>query len=247
VTYALKQSIGGMEAGRTLDLMRAQMLSQAAYPAPDSKARLAPFDSLPAEVQERVSPILGERYDRLREWLERSADSEDEGLDAFFQGLFGDVLSQTGFGFHDDFEASATADNLVTSARNFRFAFTDTHVIDAGKPLGREYIEMVRDGLLAAQYIGQWRAMVENVVTVSPAYTFMLNNLPVRYQFWLDVGSRNWAERLNQPLTHPYVLSAEWHDGDNGRTSMSTRCAAICCIESHRASSAAAASGFTSA
>jgi hypothetical protein len=214
VTYALKQSIGGMEAGRTIDLMRAQMLSQSAYPDPDSKARLAAFDSLPAEVQERVSPILGERYDRLRDWLERSAESEDEGLDAFFQGLFGDVLSQTGFGFHDDFEASATADNLVTSARNFRLAFTDTNVIDPDKPLGREYIEMVRDGLLAAQYIGQWRAMEENVVMVSPAYTFMLNNLPVRYQFWLDVGSRNWAERLNQPLTHPYVLSAEWHDGD---------------------------------
>ncbi len=215
VTYALKQSIGGLEAGRNIDLMRAQMLARDAYPDADSRSRLAPFDALPAETQERVSPILGERYDRLRNWLERSVDNPDnDGLDYFFQSLFGDVLSQTGFGFHDDFEASASADNLVTSARNFRRAFADANVIDPGKPLGREYIEMVRDGLLAAQYVGQWRALEENTVLVSPAYTFILNNLPVRYQFWLDVGSRNWAERLYQPLTHPYVLSKAWHLGD---------------------------------
>jgi len=32
-------------------------------------------------------------------------------------------------------------------------------------------------------------------------------------QFWLDVGSRGWFERLFQPLTHPYVLSREWAEG----------------------------------
>ncbi|MCB0187568.1 MAG: hypothetical protein KDE31_25040, partial [Caldilineaceae bacterium] len=32
----------------------------------------------------------------------------------------------------------------------------------------------------------------------------------VRYQFWLDIGSNGWWERLYQPLTHPYVLSQRW-------------------------------------
>jgi hypothetical protein len=141
-------------------------------------------------------------------------DGPDDGLDFFFRRLFGDVLSQQGFGFHDDFEAAGAAENLADSARNFRLAFENSHVIEPDKPLGREYVEMVRSGLLAAQYIDQWRGMNEGAVFVSPAYTFLLNNLPVRYQFWLDVGSRNWAERLNQPLTHPYVLSREWHYGD---------------------------------
>jgi hypothetical protein len=37
-----------------------------------------------------------------------------------------------------------------------------------------------------------------------------MNNRPVDIQFWLDVGSRGWFERLYQPLTHPYVLSRYW-------------------------------------
>jgi hypothetical protein len=35
----------------------------------------------------------------------------------------------------------------------------------------------------------------------------------VEVQFWLDVGSRGWTERLYQPLTHPYVLSRAWEVG----------------------------------
>jgi hypothetical protein len=32
-------------------------------------------------------------------------------------------------------------------------------------------------------------------------------------QFWLNIGSRSWGERLEQPLTHPYVLSRAWEQG----------------------------------
>ncbi len=32
-------------------------------------------------------------------------------------------------------------------------------------------------------------------------------------QFWLDVGSTGWWERIDQPLTHPYVLSPRWPEG----------------------------------
>jgi hypothetical protein len=35
----------------------------------------------------------------------------------------------------------------------------------------------------------------------------------VDYQFWLDIGSRGWYERLYQPLTHPSVLSRRWRPG----------------------------------
>ena len=44
---------------------------------------------------------------------------------------------------------------------------------------------------------------------LAPAYTFLMSNRPVDYQFWLDVGSTGWWERLYQPLTHPYVLSPQ--------------------------------------
>jgi len=69
---------------------------------------------------------------------------------------------------------------------------------------------MVQDGVVAAQYIHSWQIETEDAVLLAPAYTFLMNNRPVDYQFWLDIGSRGWFERLEQPLTHPYVLSRQW-------------------------------------
>jgi hypothetical protein len=72
---------------------------------------------------------------------------------------------------------------------------------------------MVQEGVIAAQYIRSWQLQVEDAVLLAPAYTFLLSNRPATVQFWLDVGSRSWAERLFQPLTHPHVLSRHWPPG----------------------------------
>ena len=69
---------------------------------------------------------------------------------------------------------------------------------------------MVERGVIAATYIQNWQLEPANAVLMAPAYTFMLINHPVDYQFWLDVGSGGWWERLYQPLTHPYVLRRDW-------------------------------------
>ena len=239
VAYALMQAIGTLEPNHTLDLVRAQLLAQDAYPHAGSRSRLAPFDSLSDETQERVSHVLGERYDALRGWLEEyiakheapppptsepkkkrgrkkkneaeqaSAPPQPE-LDYFFSLLFGEVLSQRGFGFSGDQAAADTAQNLIDSARNFRRAFARKGII--AKPIGQEYVEMVQGGIVANQYLREWQSPAGSV-QIAPAYTFLLNNQPVSYQFWLDVGSRNWFERLYQPLTHPYVLSKQWIPG----------------------------------
>jgi hypothetical protein len=69
---------------------------------------------------------------------------------------------------------------------------------------------MVEDGVIAAQYIRSWQVEPKDAVLLAPAYTFIIRNRPVDYQFWLNVGGRGWWERLYQPLTHPYVLSRHW-------------------------------------
>jgi hypothetical protein len=69
---------------------------------------------------------------------------------------------------------------------------------------------MVEEGVIAAQYIRSWQLEPEDAVLLAPAYTFIIRNRPVDYQFWLSVGGRGWWERLYQPLTHPYVLSRRW-------------------------------------
>ena len=72
---------------------------------------------------------------------------------------------------------------------------------------------MVRDGVIAAQYLTPWQDPDEDAVLLAPAYTFLLSNRPVDVQFWLNVGGSGWWERLYQPLTHPVVLSRRWSKG----------------------------------
>ena len=85
---------------------------------------------------------------------------------------------------------------------------------EESKSLGQEYVEMVQDGVVAAQYIRSWQLQPEDAVLLAPAYTFLMSNRPVDYQFWLNAGGRGWWERLYQPLTHPYVLSRHWSSNE---------------------------------
>ena len=289
VAYALMQAIDG------IDLVRAQLLSDIVYRVREGTPGLSSFDRINPEMQERLTFVLGGRYERLRAWIEAyvaasqsSFPSVQEGgaveqapppaskgepvpFDHFLSRLFGEVLSQEGGGFHRDYDAGRVAHDLIESVRKFRWvaseslaaesadapsageasadeASVDKAPVDAasvdatfmdkdpdpsgdapsvdatsivegpglsasaveGKPLGQEYIEMVQDGVIAAQYVRSWRLQPEDVVLLAPAYTFLMNNRPVDYQFWLNVGGRGWWERLYQPLTHPYVLSRHW-------------------------------------
>jgi hypothetical protein len=125
------------------------------------------------------------------------------------------VLSQPGYGFHGDFDAARITAQLIESARKFRQVVVRPE-LDPWPPVGLEYLHMVERGVIAAQYVPAWRTAEdeENAVLLAPAYTFLMRNRPVDYQFWLNVGSSGWWERLYQPLTHPYVLTRHWHKGD---------------------------------
>jgi hypothetical protein len=253
VAYALVEAIDEM------DLVRAQLLAAIVYRVEDGVPTLGSFDAIKLEMQERLTFVLGERYEGLRRWIEtyilsgprepasssRSsswrvlADASDQigrpgdaralTLDHFLGHLFGEVLSQVGYGFHRDYDAAEVAANLIESVRKFRWATEEIPVTRSGcgpdedesdLPLsvrrqpshdsGLEYVEMVEDGVIAAQYIRSWRTEPQDALLLAPAYTFIIRNRPVDYQFWLNVGGRGWWERLYQPLTHPYVLSRHW-------------------------------------
>ena len=206
VAYAFIQGIEDM------DLVRAQLLAEIVYRPKNGEPKLGGFEEIKPEVQDRITFTLGQRYEFLRTWLENYAGEPEQEFDIFLSRLFGEVLSQRGFGFHKSYTAGEIAANLIESARKFRWA-TGRDLGISGKPSGKEYLEMVQDGVVAAQYIRSWQNQPENAVLLAPAYTFLLNNRPVDYQFWLDIGSRGWSERLNQPLTQPYVLSQEWPEG----------------------------------
>jgi hypothetical protein len=206
ITYALLQAIRG------LDLTRAHLLTEICCRMKEGRLAFDSFSRLRPDAQARITYSVGERYEFLRTWLENYMASPEPEVDYFFSRLFGEVLSQPGFGFHDNLDAGQIAANLVESAQKFRWAIESRNE-PADRSLGQEYIEMVRDGVIAAQYIGSWNSPDADAVFIAPAYTFLMNNRPVNHQFWLDSSSNAWFERLYQPLTHPYVLSRAWVPG----------------------------------
>ena len=210
VAYGLMQAIDGM------DLVRAQLLAEIVYRVREGEPTLGSFDQIDPDMKDRLTYLLGERYETLRAWIEGYAaeepappQAEPADFEHFLSRLFGEVLSQAGFGFHRDYDAAAVTANLIESVQKFRWV-TGGVTFEEGKTLGQEYIEMMEDGVIAAQYVRSWRFQPEDAVLLAPAYTFLMRNQPVDVQFWLDVGSSGWWERLYQPLTQPYVLSRHW-------------------------------------
>ena len=195
------------------DLVRAQLLTEIVYRS--KTLGLSAYASIQPQMQERISYWLGEKYTRFRDWLNEYRKSNPLPLDFFLRRLFGEVLSQPGFGFHKSIDAAKVAGNLIESIKKFRYAM-DPSLVQMDSPsfdLGREYLSMLSEGVIAAQYLEGWRADDENSVLVAPAHTYLMMNKPATVQVWLDPGSRGWTERLAQPLTHPYILSRRW-EGD---------------------------------
>ena len=194
------------------DYVRADLLSMILYSP--SKGILNSFDKIGnTEMKQRLTFSVGERFENLRQWIEDRATNHDLDLDVLIGRFFGEVLSQPGYKFHKDFDAATAVNRLVESSRKFRQVMKDGPA-DINLPLGLEYIHLVENGTLSAQYLPEWTA--ENrtgSVLLAPAYSFLMNNHPVRYQFWLDIGSQGWATRLDQPLTHPHVLNRHWDAG----------------------------------
>lgn len=208
VTLALTVAISD------LDPVRSNLLSTKVYPPRRRDNELGEFGALAEEIRQRVTYASGEHYTRLRDWLYAyRSETTLTPLDQFFARLFGEVLSQPGFGFHDDRDAARVASQLVESARKFRWTLEGSQSggVDAVR-FGREYVLLAESGAIGALFLPGWQTPAE-AVFLAPAYTFLLRNRAVDVQFWLDIGATSWWERLYQPLTHPYVLSMRWQPG----------------------------------
>lgn len=206
VRSMLLQTISG------IDLVRADLAATLLFNPTNRNEPFKNFDPIKPEFQERITFSIGERFMKLRQWLIDYLSSDPIELDFFLARLFGEVLSQPGFGFHDDFTAAGVTARLIESIQKFR-RVAEPALTQAGISVGQEYIRMVTDGVLAAQYLQPPDLEAENAVFIAPAYSFLMNNQPVKFQFWLDIGSLGWWERLYQPLTHPHVLSRRWVPG----------------------------------
>lgn len=196
-----------------IDLIRADLVAQILYSPNRGENTLITFDQVRPEMQERITFVVGQKFETMRGWLERYRVDGETNLDIFFARIFGELLSQRGFAFHDNFTAAALIARLVESARKFRQILTN-NLDQTVTSISKEYIRVVEEGLIAAQYLTNWDEQRDShSVLVAPAFTYLMSNRPASYQFWLDIGSNGWWSRLDQPLTQPYVLSRNWPSG----------------------------------
>ncbi len=207
ITCALMNVIG------EIDLIRASLLAKVLYRTSDGVPTLAPFDQVQGEMQLRITFTFGQQYEGLRNWLEAYKAGPVFELDHFLRRIFGELLSQPGYYFWADYDAGAIAEKLIESVQKFRWVLEHEASLQ-DRSTGEMYLAMVRDGVLASHYLQDWEKRPQDAVLLAPAYTFLMVNQAVDYQFWLEIGSPGWWERLYQPLTHPYVLSRNWSRGD---------------------------------
>jgi hypothetical protein len=198
-----------------LDPARAHLIAERLYRSRDGQIELRAFDILKAELQDRIGYEVGAKVERIRGWIsDRVKDETVLPLDHFLSKLFGEVLSQDGYGFHRQIDPGRITAQIAESARKFRQTVSRDPFAAAIDPnIGRDYVRLVAEGIVAATYVESPYAETSNAVLLAPAYTFLLSNESVGYQFWLNAGSPAWWERLYQPLTHPYVLSRSWENG----------------------------------
>jgi hypothetical protein len=187
-----------------LDPIRAELLAQVIYRP--SKEELGSFDLINPSMQARITYIYGERYEKLRQWL---ADFREDAIntppDHFMSRLF-ELGSQEGFGFHSSLDAGRVIAEMIDSAYRFR-------VVVSGQDwdsVSTSYIRLVGEGVLAGFHLSSWQDEHKDAVFIAPAYTFLMRNRFVDHQIWLDVGSTAWFERLEQPVTHPYLLRRDF-------------------------------------
>ncbi len=199
-----------MQAITGFDLIRADVLTNIIYRTAVSGQDMPLFNDLPISTQDRISFVIGERYDQLREFIQQYRDSVKPPLDTLLTILFSELLSRPGFGFHTNLDAAATISHLIESYNSFYHVYVESlgGQTELAEPEST-FIDTIQQGVLPAQYLDSAED-TERAVFLSPAHSFLMANRPVDYQFWLDIGSIGWWQTLNQPLTQPYVLSRDW-------------------------------------
>ena len=195
-----------------MDIMRADLIVQTLYSERSQVDGLRSFDSIVNPgMQERITFTYGKKIEVIRTWLQETARVDPQPLDIFLSRLFGELLSQNGFGFYADFEAAERVSQLIYSIKSFRQFLASVFSID-DISAGIEFIKTLEAGLLPSVFLPKEEEHA-NAILIAPAHSFLMENRPVANQFWLDIGSMGWWERLNQPLTNPYILRRGWQPG----------------------------------
>jgi hypothetical protein len=195
---------------KDLDVIRADLISKMLFDRNNPSNGFRPFSSISnPEMRSRISYLVGEKIDLIQAWLINYRDSGEQTLDTFFSRIFGELLSQPGFGMHDNLEYARATAQLIRVTKSLRiecsFLNSNFHLSPS------DSLQAIESGIFSGALPNEHLPDDLNAVLVSPAHSFLMQNRSVKIQFWIDIGSLGWWERLNQPLTQPYVLKRGWN------------------------------------
>ncbi len=196
-----------------MDFVRANLLTDICYSLKNPRVPFSKFDNKKPDIQARITDDLGNKFDRLASWINNYIDQQPVQLNLFILTLFEEVLIKPGFRLLTNMDAASKVVRLYKSYEVFLSGlphYSKQEIFD----VNLEFIKMHLDKVFTPYYPETYSQENGPSVLFAPLTTFLQMNKSVDYQFWLDIGSPGWWERIYQPLTHPHVLSRNWQPGE---------------------------------
>jgi len=154
-----------MVAIQDLDLVRADLLSRNLFPSQPLGRRFLLFDRIQPEKQERISFWVGERFEKIRLWLEEYRTAGPQELDVFSAASLANS-SRSRLWFPHQPGCRTVAARLIESIQKFRQVVSAALSAEVAQ-IGKEYTQMVADGVVAAQYLQSWETSASNAVLIA--------------------------------------------------------------------------------
>lgn len=188
-----------------LDPVRSALLADEIF---KNKMNLPDLDEI--GLRPRLGFNNADKYDLFREWVLEKQTEELE-MEDFFQIVFGELLAP----LQPEEKDILACRQIIQSITKFKRVLAKFGVTDE-KRLGEGFIGMVLKGTLAAEVLFRPPSCDQQILIATP-YTFLFSPYvtKVKFLFWIDVASDNWFQSSIKELTNPYILSRDWHEGED--------------------------------
>lgn len=159
------------------------------------------------EFRERIGFMNSDKYQVLKDWIEKYREGDPLPINNFFQSAFITILLNL-----PRVEAHINACRLlIESAANF----LKTIVNSTGEDPGKGFIEMVKQGVKPAETIQDLEQKIysEDLIISTPQ-SYLASSMNKKVQIWVDISSTLWYRSDVEELTNPHVFSPVWKEGD---------------------------------
>lgn len=201
---ALQLSIHGLDPARAA--LIAQSLYQPNFPS------LRETSELDEQQVERIGADMVEKVETLRQWLINNGSESGQPylLDVFIHKLFTQLLSQRLIRPEPDVQGAAVCDWLVRTATRLREA-APSMGLHTPRDIGRAFINGINNGLVTANPPDLGDPPDPNGVLIATIYSFLLGEVDVPVQVWLETAATGWWDMPRQPLSNTFVLAQSWN------------------------------------